>query len=162
VNWEAISAIGQIVGAIAVVASLIYLAREIRSNARSARVASLHDVNRWLGELVEHPHLAELYYRGIQDFQSLKGGDLVRFSALMEQMFYIFQELYDQQLDRHLDPRRWRGLEATMRYINAYPGVQAWWRFHSHRFSKEFVKHINQLQETAKPPRMYREPMEDE
>jgi hypothetical protein len=31
VNWEAISAIGQIVGAIAVVISLIYLAREIRS-----------------------------------------------------------------------------------------------------------------------------------
>ena len=72
VNWEAISAIGQIVGAIAVVVSLIYLAREIRSNARSARIASLHDVNRWLGELVEHPHLGELYYRGIQDFRSLK------------------------------------------------------------------------------------------
>ena len=29
-NWEAISAIGQIVGAFAVVVSLIYLAREIR------------------------------------------------------------------------------------------------------------------------------------
>jgi hypothetical protein len=40
VNWEAISAIGQIVGAFAVVISLIYLAGEIRSNARSARVAS--------------------------------------------------------------------------------------------------------------------------
>jgi hypothetical protein len=38
VNWEAISAIGQIVGAIAVVVSLMYLAREIRSNARSARM----------------------------------------------------------------------------------------------------------------------------
>jgi len=34
VNWEAISAIGQIVGALAVVISLIYLATEIRSNAR--------------------------------------------------------------------------------------------------------------------------------
>ena len=89
-NWEAISAIGQIVGAIAVVISLIYLAREIRSNARSARIASLHDVNRWLGELVEHPHLAELYYRGIQDFRSLKSGDLVRLSALMDQAFYIY------------------------------------------------------------------------
>jgi hypothetical protein len=41
VNWEAISAIGQIVGAVAVVISLIYVAREIRSNARAARVASM-------------------------------------------------------------------------------------------------------------------------
>jgi hypothetical protein len=153
VNWEAISAVGQIVGALAVVISLIYLAREIRSNARSARIASLHDVNRWLGELVEHPHLAELYYRGIRDFKSLKSADRVRFSALMEQMFYIFRELYYQQLDGHLDPRLWDGLDATMRDINAYPGVQAWWRSCSHRFNKEFVKHINQLQQTAKAPR---------
>ena len=35
VNWEAISAIGQIVGAIAVVISLIYVAREVRNSARA-------------------------------------------------------------------------------------------------------------------------------
>ena len=161
-TWEAISAVGQIVGALAVVISLIYLAREIRSNARSARIASLHDVNRWLGELVEHPHLAELYYRGIRNFRSLKSADFVRFSALMEQMFYIFRELYYQQLDGHLDPRLWDGLDATMRDINAYPGVQAWWRSCSHRFNKEFVKHINQLQQTAKPPRYIGKPIEDQ
>ena len=93
-NWEAISAIGQIVGALAVVISLIYLAREIRSNARSARLASVDTLNRWLGELVEHPHLSELYYRGIHDFESLKGADLVRFSSLMGQLFHIYGEIY--------------------------------------------------------------------
>jgi len=162
VNWEAISAIGQIVGALAVVISVLYLARDIRSNARSARVASLHDINRWLGELVEHPDLAELYYRGIRDFRSLKSSDLVQFSALMVQMFFIFQELYYQQSDRHLDPRMRRGLETAMRDLNAYPGVQAWWRFRSQSFGEEFANYVNQLQQTAKPPRMYREPMEDE
>jgi hypothetical protein len=146
VNWEAISAIGQIVGAIAVVFSLIYLAREIRSNARSARVASLHDINRWFGELVEHPHLGELYYRGIHDFASLESADLVRFGALMVQLFYIHQELYYQQLDGHLDPRLSDGLDAVMRDINAYPGVQAWWRSRSDWFGEEFVKQVNQLQ----------------
>jgi hypothetical protein len=37
VNWEAISAIGQIVGALAVVISLIYVAREVRSSAHATR-----------------------------------------------------------------------------------------------------------------------------
>ena len=92
VNWEAISANGQIVGALAVVFSLIYVAREIRSNARAARVSSMESVIRWLGELAEHPHLAELYYRGLHDFESLKNGDLVRFGALMNQLFHIVQE----------------------------------------------------------------------
>jgi len=162
VNWEAISAIGQIVGAIAVVISLIYLATEIRSNARSARQLSLDSINRWAGQLVEHPDLAELYYRGIRDFRSLKSSDLVQFSALMGQLFFIFQELYYQQSDRHLDPRMRRGLETAMRDINAYPGVQTWWRFRSQSFGDEFANYVNHLLQTAKPPRLFREPMKDE
>jgi hypothetical protein len=67
VNWEAISAIGQIVGALAVVISLIYLAREIGSNARSARMASVGSLNRLLGQLATHPPLAEVWNRGIRD-----------------------------------------------------------------------------------------------
>jgi hypothetical protein len=39
VNWEAISAIGQLVGAIAVVISVLYLAVQVRSNARETRRA---------------------------------------------------------------------------------------------------------------------------
>jgi hypothetical protein len=51
-NSEAISAIGQIVGAVAVVISLIYVAREIRSNARAARQVSMDNINRWLREVM--------------------------------------------------------------------------------------------------------------
>jgi hypothetical protein len=162
VNWEAISAIGQIVGALAVVISLIYVAREIRSNARAARFASMDNINRWLREVAEHPDLAELYYRGIHDFESLQNRDLVRFSMLMDQLFYIYQEMYYQQLEGHLDPRLWGMTELPMRDINAYPGVQAWWRSRSHWFSEDFAKHVNQLQQTAKAPRLFREPMKDE
>ena len=162
VNWEAISAIGQIVGALAVVISLIYLAREIRSNARAARLASMDALNRWLGELVVHPHLGELYYRGIRDLESLEGGDLVRFTALMNQLFYIYEEMYYQQLERHLDPRVWRETEAAMRDVNAYPGVQAWWRSRSHWFGEEFAKYLDQVQQINKPPKDVRESMKDE
>jgi len=162
VNWEAISAIGQIVGALAVVISLIYVAREIRSNARAARTASMGNVNRWLGELVVNPHLGELWYRGIHDFGSLKNGDLVRFSVLMDQLFNIYQEMYYQRFEGQLDPRQWGTLEAAQRDINGYPRVQAWWRTRSHWYNKEFAKHIDHLQQTAPPPRLYREPMKDE
>jgi hypothetical protein len=107
VNWEAISAIGQIVGALAVVISLIYLANGVRSSVRATRVVSMDNINRWLREVAEHPHLAELYYRGIHDFESLQNGDLVGFSMLMDQIFYIYQEMYYQQLEGHLDPLLW-------------------------------------------------------
>ena len=117
---------------------------------------------RWLRQLTEHPQLSELYYRGIVDFESLEGADLVRFGTLLTQLFHIYDEIYYQQLEGHLDPRVWRVAEAPMRDINAYPGVQAWWRLRSHWFHEDFAKHIDQLQQTAKPPRMFREPIADQ
>jgi hypothetical protein len=115
VNWEAIGAIGQLVGAIAVVFSLIYLAREIRRNARLARQSSVDTLNGWLGQLAQHPHLAQLFDRGIRDLKSLEGADRVSFEALMLQWFHIFAEMYSQHLEGHLDPRVWREVETPMR-----------------------------------------------
>jgi hypothetical protein len=153
VNWEAISAIGQIVGAIAVVVSLIYLAREIRSNARSARMASVGTLNRLLGQVATHPHLAEVWNRGMRDLESLEGPDLHTFNSFSLQLFHIFKELYYQQREGHLDPRLWHEVEAPMRdVINRFPGIQAWWRHTSDWFSPEFANYVNQLQQIDKRP----------
>jgi hypothetical protein len=166
VNWEAISAIGQIVGAIAVVISLIYVATEVRNSARATQLASRRSISEifalWSRQLAEHSDLRELYYRGLHDFESLEGADLVGFATLMHPLFRLYEEAYYAHLEGDVDPRLWRGWEAAMRDINGYLGVQAYWRSRSHWFNEEFVKFINQLQQTAKPPRLYREPREDE
>jgi len=77
VNWEAISAIGQIVGAIAVVISLIYLATEVRSNARATRRTAMRStldaLNRFAQQITGHADLAELRSRGFHDYESLEG-----------------------------------------------------------------------------------------
>jgi hypothetical protein len=154
VNWEAISAIGQLVGALAVVISLIYLAREVRSNARATRLAAMRStldfLNRHIQQITEHADLAELRNRGFVNFESLEGADRTRFGSLMHQLFRNLEDVYYQYLQGHLDPRVWRGIEVVMREVNAQPGVQAWWRSHSHWFGgEEFAKFINQQQQTA-------------
>ena len=123
---------GQIVGAIAVVVSLIYLAREIRSNARSARMASVGTLTGWLGQLAQHPHLAEVWHHGVRDYESVGGTERTRYNAFVFGLFRIFEEMYYQRLDGHLDPRLWREIETPMRdVINKFPGIQAWWRLFS-------------------------------
>ena len=165
-NWEAISAIGQIVGAIGVVVSLIYVATEVRNSARATQLASRRSISEIFTllsrQLAEHPDLRELYYRGLHDFESLEGTDLVGFAQVMLQLFRAYEEAYYGHLEGHLDARVWYGWEAAMNDLNGYPGVQGWWRLRSHWFHEDFAKHINQLQQTAKARRMYREPMKDE
>ena len=86
-NWEAIGAIGQIVGAIGVVVSLIYVATEVRNSTRATQLASRRSISEIFTllsrQLAEHPDLRELYYRGLHDFESLEGSDLVGFAQFL-------------------------------------------------------------------------------
>ena len=113
--------------------------------------------NRLAEQIVEHPDLADVWNRGIDDYESLEGVDRTRFNSRMHQVFRNLEDAYHQHLEGHLDPRVWRKVEATMRDINGYPGVQAWWRSRSHWFREDFAKHVNQLQQTATAPRLFRE-----
>ena len=160
-NWEAISAVGQIVGAIAVVVSVIYLALQVRSNARQTRLASMRSMsnafNEFLQGLAGNQQMGELWYRGVTEYETIKGGDLPRFNALIDHLFRIFEEMYYQKLEGHLDPRVWRGFLAPMRDIIAYPGIQAWWQSRKHWFSNEFGESVNELERSAEPPSLYQE-----
>ena len=66
-NWEAIGAVGEILGAIGVIATLGYLAAQIRQNTRSSRDAasraSFDTVTRINLMLVENPEVADLAVR---------------------------------------------------------------------------------------------------
>ena len=153
-NWEAISAIGQLVGALAVVISLIYLATEVRSNARATRQAAMRStvdsLNRFALQITGNADLAELRNRGFHDFESLEGTDRSRFDSYMHVLFRIIEDVYYQHLQGNLDPRVWYGLEVVLSETNALAGVQAWWRSRSHWFvGEEFAKFINQQQQTA-------------
>jgi len=95
--------------------------------------------------------------------QRVRTADSLQNAVSFSSVFRIVEDVYYQHSDGHLDPHRWRGLEAVLRDANKAPGVQAWWRSHSHYFDgEEFVNYINQLQQTAGSPRLYREPMKDE
>src|SRR5262249_18293531 len=108
------------------------------------------------------PELRELYYRGIHDFNSLEGADLIGFSVLMLEAFRLNEEIYHQRSEGQFGPRLWRGVEGGFFLFDACTGVSGWWRSRSQLVSEEYAKHIDQLQQTAEPPRLYREAMKDE
>jgi len=70
-NWEAIGAIGEILGAAAVVVSLIYLAVQIRANHKEVRLAAMHEISVEFRESIStfaDPQMAELFTRvNLQD-----------------------------------------------------------------------------------------------
>ena len=76
-NWEMISAVGRMLGAIGVIISIIYLAAKIRNQNKENRRAAMNvltthwsDLNR---SLVENPELATLWIRALRSFDELDG-----------------------------------------------------------------------------------------
>ena len=76
-NWEAIGAIGEIFGAGAVVISLFYLASQIRTQNKEARLAAQHQVLTAFREaslIMSDPELADIFLRGNKDIESVING----------------------------------------------------------------------------------------
>jgi hypothetical protein len=106
-NWEAIGAIGEILGAITVIGTLFYLARQISQSSTSlnranehAQSSSIHDSNSLYASIsltvANDPTLASIYHRALNN-QPLDEVESVRFTMLVKTHFIWAEDLFFQQ-----------------------------------------------------------------
>lgn len=158
-NWEAIGAVGEIAGALGVVVTLVYLARQIRTQNRESRLAAATEWttqwNGFLGSLAENPRLAELWLKGLQDFSSLNDAEAVQFSSQLGRFFRAAEGLRDQFGQDRLAPETWRGIGRTLEDVARYPGVKAWWPTRSHWYTDDFVAYVKPMIESTERQRLF-------
>ena len=86
-NWDAIGAIGEILGAIAVLGTLIYLAAQIRQNTASVTTATYESMMSGITDInlviVGNPEVASILNRGARDPHSLDDEEAYRYTTLM-------------------------------------------------------------------------------
>ena len=97
-NWEAIGAVGEAVGAAGVIVSLLYLAVQIRGDAREKRASRTHDRSVSTGNLLltiaNNPELSEIFSRGIK----IEVGDLVpsgRYAELLKRVPPVWDKAFE-------------------------------------------------------------------
>jgi len=147
-NWEAIGAIGEVLGAIGVIASLIYLAIQVRASTRAAAVEAKLESTRMLhgfmDYLIETPELNDIYLRGIDDLNSLSKEDYYRFSNMAFKAFWFFSAAHFQLRMGTLDEGEFQEPLSVMRYWLHHPGCRAWWHKLGHQSAspkfREFVE----------------------
>ena len=163
-NWEAIAAISESLGAAAVVVSLLYLATQVRQNTRQSRSTAQQAVIQELGQALraqaQSREWAELLSRGLEDLDSLDPVARLQFTTHVGQIMRLYESAYLHYLDGALDGRFWRGLERAMADILAYPGMRATFELRRQYFSDEFGRLVDGFA-TATKPRMFAEPAGD-
>ena len=143
----------EIIGGIAVIASLLFVARQMRENNKSAREANYIQVmqhNKDMGRLIgSDVNMANLYRRGCDDFLNMKPDERWQFGSLMMAMFCDFNQQHTLYNQRRLDPQFWSAIEHNMRFYLDRKGVRDWWNSQPFRFDQDFVEYVNEYLDFA-------------
>ncbi len=123
--------IGEFLGAVGVIASLVYLATQIRQNTgavrRSARQETLSEMTRFLTQVSGDADTARVYELGLADSPELNRAERLRFGLLLLQFFYSFGRMYDLHCERNFEPDFWEAQKMVLRWVINQPGVKRWW-----------------------------------
>jgi hypothetical protein len=158
-NWEMLSAIGQIVAAIGVIPSLIYLAIQIREQNKERRRAGINILTAQWSELVksaqESREFAALFLQGMRSFEGLDAPDKLRFSAFFTRFTKNCEGMFIYYRDGALEKALWDEVERTIADYFAYPGVIEWWATRKHWLTDEFRAVVEAIIAKNPEPKMY-------
>ena len=146
-NWDAVCAVAELIGATGVIASLFSLGTQIRQNTRSVRASSYHAVVTNLSDLSgaigRDEATSDVLLRGQSDFHALRRTEQYQFSLMMTSLFRSYEDIFYQYRQEMIDEPVWKGWAHSMTRTFWSPGTQIWWpswREDCHHDFREFLE----------------------
>ena len=141
-NWDAISAIGEIVGALAVVVTLVYLSRQIRQANRQGEIEAFRhtwdNLNQLCDTFGESRETASVITRGRAGLSKLDAEDFLIFEHIHLRLLNTL-ESWHLQIERTSKPGAYRdgqiaNLSGIAQGYLGYPGTRELWERLGHYF----------------------------
>jgi hypothetical protein len=128
-DWNAIGAIGEIVGAAAVVVTLIYLTAQIRQNNRNLEESTSSAINQSFASLNSRissdEAFADLFVRGREDINVLNPVELERFRAFVSDVLNLAVYVDGLQATHDLNSLHYDVVKVVGSLYHTYPGIRA-------------------------------------
>lgn len=139
--------LSQIAAAAAILASLIFLALEVRRNTAETRRHSIEYATAHRAEFVRHlaldPALVRLVGRGLSGAR-LEAAEWFQFSMFVYALFVEF-ELNERKLRAgEMDRELWQAWLEAYRWWLQFPGVRKWWAAKPAGFTERFRSVVDQ------------------
>jgi hypothetical protein len=158
-NWEMLTAIGQLATVFIGVPSVIYFAIQLREQTRERRQAAVNALTVQWGDLTkalhENAEFTALFLRGVQSFHDLDAVSKLRFSAFQNRFFKNFEGMYYSRREGILNPELWEEIQRTMSDFLAYDGVRQWWETRKHWHTEVFVGVVDAMIARGDQPKAY-------
>jgi len=144
---QALGNIGEFLGAIGVIVSLVYVARQMIDNTRSVKASSFNRMVQNSVQLLEHvftdPEFAAFVDRAERDPEGLTSAERLRWDAYMTAVFRHFGNLVYQHKVGAMSAPMWESYRRTLVDDLRTPSWADWYRSHSHLFSKTLTDEVD-------------------
>jgi hypothetical protein len=149
-NWEAIGAVAELIGGIAVLVTLIYLSIQVRQNSRMQRKQNITEqTNRCIAAgqlLATDAEFADIHLRAMNN-KELSATEYARLSGYFFAILTDFEEMYYTHKEGEQSEFRWQNLNTHV-YWQLKPGTRGnhWWHGLKEKFyTQEFIEYVDQL-----------------
>ena len=130
-NWEIIGAMGEWAGAIAVVASLLYLARQIHlvslQSQAAARYSFLDAYGMANATIANSKEAARVFHRGLEG-EELSEGEQMQFIVMVGQFLNTWGVMYDLHQEGQLPDSQWIVVRTDLLALFTTPGGNRFWQ----------------------------------
>lgn len=146
INWDAVGAIAEGTAAVAVIASLGYLAIQIRQNTRALRSSTIDAITaHQQDELRWSADLASEFRKALECPDQMSFEERWRLQEWTTAAFGARQNEYIQYRQGYLDEEIWQASEAILGILLGVAWMRDWWLHQgSQALSQSFVTHVNQ------------------
>ena len=158
-NWQMLTAIGQLAAVFIGVPSIIYFAIQLREQTRERRQAAVNALTVQWGDLTkalhENAEFTALFLRGVHSFNNLDAISKLRFSAFQNRFFKNFEGMYYSRREGILSAELWDEIDRTMSDFLAYDGVRQWWETRRHWHTEAFAGVVDAIIARGGKPTAY-------
>lgn len=139
----------EIVAAIAVVISLVYLGRQVNDSVVASRSAAINDANvalqSWYLELGTNGQASSIFARGMSSPEALPAEDEFQFIMILHGFFLAFQNSYFLTEEGTLDAEQLESLTAAILGVKDAPGMERYWLRRRSYLNASFASYVDDL-----------------
>lgn len=142
-NWDALAALGEIIGAAAVVVTLFYLARQVRQNTRMARAEMTKDLylasRTAIMDVTSNDRLAEIW----ADIRPFKDEAAARRHTFYQSFFRLYELQFNLAKQGLLDESIATSYQLVIRMFARTRYFDSYWAGARAEFHADFAAHVD-------------------
>lgn len=146
VDLQDLGNLGEFLGAVGVIVSLIYLSLQIRHNTRAVNASSNHAIDQsfatFLTLMIENPSAAAVFAKGVGSLDALDAEERNVFYSLLSMVFKNFENAFLHYRQNLIDDSQFAAWGIAVGWYVGFPGVNTWWQNRAVVYTPEFRRFV--------------------